>query len=442
MQTASKKVINGWAMYDWANSAYSLVITSTVFPAYFEAVTGDGNDLTANDTVSFLGREFVNTSLYNYAVSFALLVVALISPLLSSIADYRGNKKTFLNFFLTMGSLACASLFFFDRNTLGLGIAAIIIACIGFWSSFVFYNSFLPDIAAPEDRDRVSAKGYAYGYIGSVILQLICFVFIFKPGLIGGDEGSNIQYQLSFLLVGVWWWAFGQFALRRLPRPQPAGTGDLEHNILANGYRELRKVWNQLKRLPALKRFLPAYFFYNMGVQTVMLVAALYGKSELAIPTENLIIAILIIQLLAIPGAFAMSLVSSRIGNIKTLIIVVFFWILICVAGYYVPRSDIYAFYALAAAVGFLMGGVQSMSRSTYAKLMPVTKDTASFFSFYDVTEKLAAVIGIFSFGFINELTGSQRNSVLALGTFFVIGLLLLMYANALKTAGNEAVHD
>ena len=442
MQTAPKKVVNGWAMYDWANSAYNLVITSTIFPAYFEAVTGDGNDATNNDTVTFLGREFVNTSLYNYAIAFALLVVAVMSPLLSSIADYRGNKKSFLNFFLTMGSLACASMFFFDENTLGLGIGAIILACIGFWASFVFYNSFLPDIAAPEDRDRVSAKGYAYGYVGSVLLQLICFIFVFKPELVGGNDNTNIQFKVCFLLVGIWWWSFGQYALRRLPKPVPAGSGDLQHNIISNGYRELRKVWNQLKQQPALKRFLPAYFFYNMGVQTVMLVSALYGKSELAIPTENLIIAILIIQLIAIPGAFAISALSSKIGNLKTLIIVVILWIFICIAGYLVPVGDIYAFYALGAAVGFLMGGIQSLSRSTYSKLMPETKDTTSFFSFYDVTEKIAAVIGIFSFGLINELTGSQRNSVLALGIFFIVGLLLLIYANTLKTRANEALHN
>lgn len=433
MQTASKKVVNGWALYDWANSSYNLVITSTIFPAYFEAVTSDNNELTTSDTVRFLGRDFINTSLYNYSLAFAMLVVAFISPLLASIADFRGNKKKFLNFFLTMGSLACASLFFFDRNSLPLGIAAMIIACIGFWGSQVFYNSFLPEIAAPEDRDRVSAKGFAYGYVGSVLLQLICFVFVFKPELLGGDEKSNIQYQTSFLLVGLWWWGFGQVALRRMPKPAPAGTGDLKHHILSKGYRELQKVWNQLKHTPSLKRFLFAFFFFNMGVQTVMLVAALYGKSELAIPTDNLIISILIIQLIAIPGAFAISWLSSKIGNLKTLMTVVALWILICIAGYYAPKGGIYEFYALGAAVGFLMGGIQSISRSTYAKLMPETRDTASFFSFYDVTEKIAAVIGIASFGYINELTGSQRNSVLALATFFILGLLLLFNAAALK---------
>ncbi len=430
MQTAPKKVVNAWAMYDWANSAYNLVITSTIFPAYFEAVAVD-DKATSKTIVTFLGRQFENTALYNYAMAFSMLIVAVMSPFLSSIADYKGNKKKFLNFFLTMGSLACASMFFFEKNTLALGIMAIIIASIGFWGSQVFYNSFLPEIAAPEDRDRISARGYAFGYVGSVLLQIICFVFVFNPGLLGGDDNSTIQFRTSFLLVGIWWWGFGQFSLRRLPKPVPAGAGDLKHKILSKGYKELQKVWNQLKHLPPLKRFLTAFFFYNMGVQTVMLVAALYGKSELEIPTTNLIIAILIIQLIAIPGAFTISWLSSKIGNIKTLMILVVLWICLCVVAYFLPVGGIYEFYTLGAAVGFIMGGIQSLSRSTYSKLMPVTKDTTSFFSFYDVTEKVAAVVGIFSFGFITELSGSQRSSVLALGIFFIIGLFLLFYANA-----------
>jgi MFS transporter, UMF1 family len=434
MQTASKKVINGWAMYDWANSVYNLVITSTIFPAYYEAMTKERTDATGVSYVTFFGREFVNTSLYNYALGVSFIIVALILPMLTSIADYKGNKKKFLFFFCTMGSIACASMFFYDSSNLGFGLAAMIIACIGFWSSYVFSNSYLPEIAAPEDRDRISAKGFSYGYAGSVILQIICFVFVMKPDLFGIDKDGTLQYKICFLLVGIWWWGFAQYSLSRLPKGTPAGVID-RGNIFTNGYLELRKVWNQLTHLPVLKRYLSAFFFYNMGVQTVMLAATLYGKSELAIPTENLIISILIIQLIAIPGAFAISKLSSVIGNLKALMAVVFVWVLICITAYFIPKGNIYAFYGLAVVVGFVMGGIQALSRSTYSKLMPETKDTASFFSFFDVTEKVAIVIGMFSFGYITEFTGSQRASVLALMVFFIIGLFLLLYT---KTAHNK----
>jgi UMF1 family MFS transporter len=431
MQTASKKVVNGWAMYDWASSAYNLVITSTIFPTYFEAIAVD-DPAVSKTTVTFLGRQFENSALYNYAVALAMLIVAILSPLLSSIADYKGNKKKFLNFYLTMGSIACAAMYFFQRDTLAIGIAGIVIACVGFWGAQVFYNSFLPEIAAVEDRDRISAKGFAYGYVGSVLLQVICFVFVMMPATFGITEDKGAQ--ISFLLVGIWWWGFGQFSLRRLPTPVPAGSGDRTHHILSKGYKELQKVWGQVKQMPKLKRFLFSFFFFNMGVQTVMLVAAIYGKGELEMPTTNLIIAILLIQLIAIPGAFTISWLSSKIGNIKTLMALVIIWILVCFTAYRLPKGGIYEFYALGAVIGFIMGGIQSLSRSTYSKLMPETKDTASFFSFYDVTEKVAAVVGIFSFGFITELTKTQRNSVLALATFFVIGLCLLLYANAAKS--------
>ena len=426
MQTASRKVVNGWAMYDWANSVYNLVITSTIFPAYYEAVTSDSNPNNI-DKVTLFGKSFINTSLYNYALAIAFIIVALMSPLLSSIADYKGNKKQFLFFFCTMGSVACGSLFFFDGNNLLFGLICMIIACIGFWSSLVFYNSYLPEIAAPEDRDRVSAKGFVMGYIGSVLLQIICFVIVLKPELF--SINTSKASQISFLLVGIWWWGFAQLALKRLPKGIPNNSEQENKNVLLNGYKELIKVWKELKQLSVLRTFLAAFFFYNMGVQTVMLAATLYGKSELQIPTTNLIVAILIIQLIAIPGAYAISRFSEKIGNFKTLVFCVIVWILLCIGGYMLPKGGTTQFYLLATCVGFVMGGIQSLSRSTYSKLMPETKDTTSFFSFYDVTEKIAIVIGMFSFAFITELTGSQRNSVLALIIFFVIGLFFLSIA-------------
>ena len=430
MQTAPKKVINGWAMYDWANSVYNLVITSTIFPAYYEAVTGDGNDNTIIDKIKVGNYEFSNTALYNYILGIAFVIVAMLSPILSSVADYRGNKKQFLRFFCTMGSISCASLYFFDKDHINGGLISVIIACIGFWSSLVFYNSYLPEIAAPEDRDRISAKGFMMGYIGSVILQLICFVFVLKPELFGITVGK--ASQISFLLVGIWWMGFGWLAIGRLPEGRGV-KGAHTKNLFIQGYKELHKVWLELKTQPTLKRFLTAFFFYNMGVQTVMLAATLYGKSELNIPTTNLILAILIIQVVAIPGANLMAKMASKFGNFNTLKIAVVIWIGGCVMGYYLPRNSVVPFYTLAVVVGFVMGGIQSVSRSTYSKLMPVTHDTTSYFSFYDVTEKIAIVIGMFSFGYINEITGSQRNSVLALTIFFIVGFILLYRTSKLE---------
>ena len=439
MQTAPKKVVNAWAMYDWANSAYNLVITSTIFPAYFEAIAVDDRAQSAT-AVTFLGRTFQNSALYNYTIAVALLIVACLSPLLSAIADFKGNKKSFMRFFLTLGSLGCSGLFFFERDTLGWGLVCMILACVGFWASWVYYNSFLPEIAAPEDRDRISARGYAYGYVGSVLLQLICFVFVFMPSIVGGSDDTTIQFRICFLLVGLWWFGFGTYSLNRMPGRAAVTQPGLQQQLLLKGYHELKAVWQQLKGQYKLRRFLSAFFCYNMGVQTVMLVAAIYGKSELQIPTTNLIGAILIIQLIAIPGAFTIARVSAKLGNLRTLQILVALWCGGCVIGYTLPVGGINEFYGLAAIVGFMMGGIQSLSRSTYAKLMPSTKDTASYFSFYDVTEKIATVIGMFGFGYITELTGSQRSSVLALMVFFVLGFFLLIFTKAEKTESHALV--
>lgn len=422
MQTASKKVINGWAMYDWANSVYNLVITTTFFPIYFTALT---NAAPFNGEVRIFGRTFVNTALYNYALATAYLAVAFTLPILSSIADYRGNKKKFMQFFCTIGAVACSGLYFFDSTHLPLGIVCMMLAAYGFYASLVFYNSYLPEIAAETDRDRVSAKGFAMGYIGSVLMQLVGFVLVLYRKHIPFLENDADAVRLTFLLVGIWWLAFAQIPFARLPKGTPAATNG--HNFITGGFIELKKVWQQLIHLPVLKRFLAGFFFYNMGVQTVMLAATNFGSKVLQLPSTNLIITVVLIQLVAIIGAFLMSQLSSRFGNLPVLISVVIFWIFVCIAGYYMKTA--LHFYLLACAVGLVMGGIQSLSRSTYAKLMPNTKDTASFFSFYDLSEKIAIVVGLFTFGYIEEYTGSMRNSVLALIIFFVLGLVFLIFA-------------
>lgn len=424
-QKNDKKVIRSWAFFDWANSAYNLVITSTIFPAYYTIITSDKDNSTI-DYVTFLGWKFVNSALYSYAMAFAFLVIALISPILSSIADTRGNKKIFMQLFTYMGALACCGLFFFTIETLELSVILFVFAAIGFWGSLVFYNSYLPEIATIEEQDKVSAKGYTYGYIGSIILQLICFVFVFKQGWFGITDDS-IPARISFFLVGVWWMLFAQIPFKNLPKSSP-NFNSAKQNVMTSGFMELKKTWQQVKQMVYLKRFLFSFFFYSMGVQTVMLVATVFAEKELNLPTSKLIATILLLQIVAIPGAMLMSYLSSKkYGNVNVLIGVVLIWIGACVAAYYVQTE--YQFYALAAVIGLIMGGIQSLSRSTYSKFLPQeSPDHTSFFSFYDVTEKVALVIGMFSFGYIEEYTGSMRNSVIALALFFVLGLLFLLF--------------
>jgi UMF1 family MFS transporter len=417
----NKKVIRAWAMYDWANSAYNLVITSTIFPAYFTAITTTKEH---GDKVSFFGKSFVNTALSNYALAVAYLIIVLISPVLSSMADHRGNKKVYMQLFTWLGALACCGLYFFKLETLEWGIFCFAIAAIGYAGGFVFYNSYLPEIASADQQDAVSAKGFSYGYIGSVILQLICLVFVLKPDWFGISDES-FPPRLSFLLVGLWWIIFAQIPFFILPKGSPNFNAELQRRV-PNGFAELRKVWLQLRQMGLLKKFLAAFFFYSMGVQTVMLVAAGFGKKVLNLPTSSLIITILIIQLVAIGGATLMSRLSAVFGNVRVLIGVVVIWVLVCIGAYFVDSTSM--FYVLAAVVGLVMGGIQSLSRSTYSKYIPErTPDTASFFSFYDVTEKLAIVAGLATFAYVEELTGSMRNSTVALTSFFAVGLVFLL---------------
>ena len=438
--TSTKSVHRAWAMYDWANSTYNLVITSTIFPIYYEAVTSvkSASGVLLNDKVSFFGITVKNSSLFDYSISAAYLIIALLSPILSSVADYKGNKKRFMQLFCYLGSAACCGLYFFKRDTLELGVICSAIAALGYCGSLVFYNAYLPEIATESERDKLSAQGFSYGYIGSVLLQIICFVFVLKPEWFGIKDDSFAP-RLSFLLVGLWWFGFAQITFLKLPKgvALPKKT---DHNVIVNGFLELKKVLSQLKEMPVLKTYLGAFFFYSMGVQTVMLAAAIFGSKELKLEQGQLIATILIIQLVAIAGAYLMAKLAEMFGNLKVLLFVLFIWVGICVAAYFVQTAK--EFYVLASVVGLVMGGIQSLSRSTYSKLMPVTHDTASFFSFYDVTEKLAIVIGMMSFGIIDSIM-DMRSAIVALITFFIAGALILYLAigkeTKLKVAGNFA---
>lgn len=416
-----KKLIKAWTFYDWANSSYPLVITTAIFPIFYEKVTStivDGK--VASDTVSFFGREYINTELYSYVVALSFVIVSFSAPILSGIADYSGNKKRFMQFFCYLGSLSCASLFFFSKDNLTWSMLSVLLASVGFWGSLVFYNAFLPEIAEPADHDRVSASGFAKGYFGSALLLILNLILI---------KLFDMPAKYSFLTVAVWWAGFAQITFAKLPN----GSAEyaLRRNIIFKGFKELWKVWLELKNFKQLKRFLSSFFIYSMGVQTVMLMAVMFAKKEIkddGIPITDtaLITSMLLIQFLGIAGSFLFSFLSRIIGNIKALGVSLFIWIGICIGVYEFVYTSM-SFYIVAIAVGLVMGGVQSLSRSTYSKLLPETEDHASYFSFYDVCEKVGIVIGMLSFGYIEGITGGMRNSVLALISFFVIGFLILL---------------
>ncbi|MFC5192039.1 MFS transporter [Algoriphagus aquatilis] len=415
-----KKVQNAWAMYDWANSVYSLVITSTIFPVYYNSVT-KGSD--GSDRVDFFGLEVVNTVLYSYSISFSYFVIALISPLLSGIADASGKKLSFMKFFAYLGSISCMGLFFFDASNLEFGILCSVLASIGYAGSIVFYNAYLPEIATEEEYDFLSARGFALGYIGSVILLVFNLITIQFPELFGFSGGS-FPARFSFLLVGLWWAGFSQITFRNLPTGYRKESGS--ENIFLKGYREIQAVFSRVRSMPILNKYLAAFFFYSMGVQTVMYLAASFGDKELGLPGDQLILTVLIIQFVAIGGSFLFAFISKKFGNKISLMIMVVIWIGICGAAYYV--YTVYQFYALAFVVGMVMGGIQSLSRSTYSKLIPQsTTENASYFSFFDVTEKIAIVLGTFTYGVIEQWTGSMRNSAVSLGVFFLVGLGFLI---------------
>jgi UMF1 family MFS transporter len=422
------KLLNAWAFYDWANSVYSLVIASAVFPIFYNALFDKDNPY-----VILLGYSFKNSALISFVTAAAFLCVALFSPLLSGIADYMGNKKIFMRIFNYIGALSCIGLYWFDIQNIGLGLTFYFFGLIGFWGSLVFYNSYLPDIAFPEQQDKVSAKGYSLGYIGSVILLVINLAMIMKPTLfnITGTPGEAAMKAMrySFITVGIWWIVFSKYTYFYLPKGN-SNDKDVSFSIIFKGFRELKKVWKMLQSEIPLKRYLLSFFVFSMAVQTVMLVATYFGAQEIEWSSAEesqtgLITCILLIQLIAIAGALLTSKASARFGNINVLIALNAFWLLLCGMAYFMTTPM--HFYVMASLVGLVMGGIQSLGRSTYSKLLPETEDTASFFSFFDVSEKIGIVIGMMVYGLIDQITGSPRFAIVFLGLFFLTGMLLLM---------------
>ena len=413
-----RKTIHAWAMYDWANSAYALVIVSAIFPVYYNETT----TVNGHSKINLFNINIENTAAYSINLGIAFGLIALASPLLSSISDYRGNQRAFMKFFCYLGALGCMALFFFDDIALvHLALGGMLLATIGYSGSIVFYNSYLPAIATEERQDKVSARGYAYGYIGATTLLILNLAFIMNRKKLGVSDDTLLP-RLSFLLTGLWWLGFAQIPLHVLPKGLQ--TSGAQSKSLMNGYRELIKIWQQLKAHRRLKTFLLSFFFYIMGVQTVMFMASSFGDKEIHLGLTQLIITVLSLEYIGIAGAFLFAWISKQLGNVRALMIAVTLWIMICAGAYFIITP--LHFYITAFFIGLVMGGIQSLSRSTYGKMIPETGNNAGYFSFYDVCEKTAMMCGLVMFGSLDNLTGSMRNSIFGLALWFFIGLLLL----------------
>ena len=483
--------MQAWAVYDWANSVYSLVITSTIFPIYSSILTtayekkeyiyetGKWIDVPVRNMIKFFGKTYEPDAVYGYSLTLSFFIVVILTPILSSLADIIGNKKSFMQFFCYLGATSCMGLALFtSMDTVYLGLLFSITASIGFWGSLVFYNSFLPDIATKDKQDALSARGYVYGYVGSVILVIICLILI--QVLARNKEEALLYTRISFLLTGAWWFGFSQYTFRYLPKfgevkdqlpkdlvllnfknifqshSEAGGWFEVVKRnikfyleIIRESFKELFKVGRKLFQTPNLKYFLSSFFFYSVGMQTIFLMATLFGKSEINLAQNKLIITLLLIQIEAIIGAMVFSRLSQKIGNKNVISITVFLWVVVCVWAYFLNKANLnveYHFYAVAGLVGLVMGGLQAMSRSTYSRLLPENSmDNTTYFSFYDVLEKIAIMIGAFIFSFIIDnydnirvfftqidielpTASGMRFAAFFMGVFFLIGLVLIRF--------------
>ena len=426
-KSESNKVLNAWAFYDWANSVYPLVISTAVFPIYYGTLFID------SDYVEAFGINYKNTALIQHVTTLVFIFLAFLVPLMSGIADFLGNKKNFMKFFVYTGSFSCMGLYFFDLNNIYLGLFFYFFALFSFWASLVFYNSYLPDIALPEKQDNVSALGYSYGYVGSVILLLANLFMINKPEFFGfsnSEQGSVDAMKVSFLTVGLWWIIFSQYTFYYLPQKKNnVNKNDVfKKSFLFSGFNKLIQVWKLMKKDLSVKRFLIAFFTFSTAVQTIILIATYFGDQEIiwgkGEKLFGLILSMLLIQLIAIVGSIGGARLSNKIGNINTLIVFNVIWFLLCIGAFFIKYS--FEFYIVAAFVGLVMGGIQSLSRSTYSKLIPQTEDTCSYFSFYQMSMIISIVLGTFMSGLIDQLTGNIRISILVFAGLFVLGAILL----------------
>ncbi|TWP23412.1 MFS transporter [Apibacter muscae] len=441
------KILSAWIFYDWANSVYSLVITSTIFPIYYSILTTERNTKNYNEyrnvwydtpirsIIQIFGQKYEPDALFSYSFTISFIMVVISTFFLSSLADVTGNKKNFLKFFCYLGAFSCIGLFFFiEKSQILYGLFLNITASVGFWGSMVFYNSYLPDIATEDRQDQVSAKGYMLGYLGSMLLLILC---LFLIEVVAPEDEKLLYIRICFALTGMWWLGFAQYTFKFLPKNHKQ-EGIRKKTVIINSFKTFYLLYRRIIKNKNLSFFLLSFYFYSVGVQTIFLIAALFGTNEINLESYKLIISILLIQLIAILGAYLCSQFSKVIGNKVVLIICISIWVVICLGGYLLDKTDPnieYYYYIAAAMVGLVMGGIQSLSRSTYSKMLPEEdKDiTATYFSFYDILEKLAIILGTFISGYLINKTGNMSNSIFAMSLFFFVGLFFMILVKIKK---------
>jgi UMF1 family MFS transporter len=430
----------GWYFYDWACSVYSTSVLTVFMGPYLTSVARAAAD--ADGFVHPMGIPVRAGSFFAYCVSASVLLAVLVMPLVGAVADRTGRKKPLLAAAAYLGAGATTGMFLLDGDRYLLGGALLIVANASVAVSMVLYNAFLPQIAGPEERDTVSSRGWAFGYAAGTVMLVLNLALYSGHASFGVSEGTAVRICLAS--AGLWWGAFTVVPLRRLrdrqvPDGGSAGGPGAAAPRLGGGWRQLRATLRDMRRYPLTLLFLLAYLLYNDGVQTVISQASVYGSEELGLEQTTLITAILLVQVLAVAGALGMGRLARRYGAKRTILGSLAAWTLTVGAGYFLPAGAPVWFFALAAAIGMVLGGSQALSRSLFSQLVPRGKE-AEYFSAYEMSDRGTSWLGPLLFGLAYQLTGSYRDAIVSLVIFFGAGFVLLAQVpvrRAVAAAGN-----
>jgi UMF1 family MFS transporter len=435
-----------WYFYDWANSAYVTTTLTALYGPYLTVVAkraacpGRDTDLPCPAYLHVLGLPVSPGSLALYAITAATLISAVLLPIVGAIVDRSGRKRTVLCGSAWIGALAACGLFAVQGSAWQLGVGLQLLASLSLGCSLVVYDSILCDIATPDERDTVSSRGWAIGYLGGGLLLALNLVLVTAHATVGLDQETAVR--LSLLSAGLWWGAFTLIPFLGLrDRPAPAGSPGGGGSLLASSFGQLWRTLRHLHGYPHTMLFLAAYLFFNDGVQTVIYAASIFGQEELGLGAAQLMITILLVQFVAFGGALGFGWVATRVGARRTVLASLVLWCLAVGAGYLVPAHRFGIFLALASLIGIVLGGTQALSRSLYSQLVPRGRE-AEYFSLYQSTERGTSWLGTLLFGFLFQATGSYRTAIVALVVFFVLGGSLLWrvdVARGIRDAGNVA---